>query len=100
MLGTASPGAIGGPAVRCEENSCFFSSRRRHTRFDCDWSSDVCSSDLVRVLLTAMDLAVESNTIREGITKTNSKQKIKDLTKRLKIIEAVRNSENKAEWMI
>src|SRR2546430_6663364 len=28
--------------------SCFFffSSRRRHTRFDCDWSSDVCSSDL------------------------------------------------------
>src|SRR6266478_681500 len=28
----------------------FFSSRRRHTRFDCDWSSDVCSSDLVLVL--------------------------------------------------
>src|SRR5438270_6378006 len=27
----------------------FFSSRRRHTRFDCDWSSDVCSSDLVRL---------------------------------------------------
>src|SRR2546430_7864370 len=27
----------------------FFSSRRRHTRFDCDWSSDVCSSDLVIV---------------------------------------------------
>src|SRR2546430_12570208 len=24
-----------------------FSSRRRHTRFDCDCSSDVCSSDLV-----------------------------------------------------
>src|SRR2546427_382866 len=24
----------------------FFSCRRRHTRFDCDWSSDVCSSDL------------------------------------------------------
>src|SRR3990167_2455099 len=24
----------------------FFSSRRRHPRFDCDWSSDVCSSDL------------------------------------------------------
>src|SRR3989338_7684277 len=27
--------------------SCFiFSSRRRHTRWNCDWSSDVCSSDL------------------------------------------------------
>src|SRR2546427_721561 len=28
----------------------FFSSRRRHTRFDCDWSSDVCSSDLSTVI--------------------------------------------------
>src|SRR5207302_8267173 len=29
------------------EFSCFFfSSRRRHTRFSRDWSSDVCSSDL------------------------------------------------------
>src|SRR2546430_2680999 len=30
----------------CGAVSFFFSSRRRHTRFDCDWSSDVCSSDL------------------------------------------------------
>src|SRR5256886_17314628 len=37
----------------------FFSSRRRHTRFDCDWSSDVCSSDLA-VTLTPAD----SGTIR------------------------------------
>src|SRR5256886_9323154 len=29
-----------------ESRFFFFSSRRRHTRFDCDWSSDVCSSDL------------------------------------------------------
>src|SRR2546430_12512086 len=29
-----------------EDEIFFFSSRRRHTRFDCDWSSDVCSSDL------------------------------------------------------
>src|SRR5256886_6788426 len=32
----------------------FFSSRRRHTRFDCDWSSDVCSSDLLRRLVRNM----------------------------------------------
>src|SRR2546430_15537931 len=31
----------------------FFSSRRRHTRFDCDWSSDVCSSDLVGITMNA-----------------------------------------------
>src|SRR5437588_4066747 len=29
----------------------FFSSRRRHTRSLCDWSSDVCSSDLLKPLL-------------------------------------------------
>src|SRR5690606_40806785 len=28
----------------------FFSSRRRHTRFSRDWSSDVCSSDLATLL--------------------------------------------------
>src|SRR5260370_24562291 len=31
----------------------FFSSRRRHTRFKCDWSSDVCSSDLCDPLFSA-----------------------------------------------
>src|SRR5690606_39714478 len=30
--------------------SFFFSSRRRHTRFSRDWSSDVCSSDLIQEL--------------------------------------------------
>src|SRR5256884_8603138 len=30
----------------------FFSSRRRHTRCSRDWSSDVCSSDLFRILGT------------------------------------------------
>src|SRR2546430_14034807 len=33
----------------------FFSSRRRHTRFDCDWSSDVCSSDLAENWWSATD---------------------------------------------
>src|SRR5690606_41937293 len=34
----------------------FFSSRRRHTRFSRDWSSDVCSSDLVGLTLAAIAL--------------------------------------------
>src|SRR5690606_39768747 len=32
----------------------FFSSRRRHTRFSRDWSSDVCSSDLSTTYPTAL----------------------------------------------
>src|SRR5690242_13067189 len=35
----------------CDLFFFFFSSRRRHTRLTCDWSSDVCSSDLVRTRL-------------------------------------------------
>src|SRR2546421_7411217 len=34
----------------------FFSSRRRHTRSDRDWSSDVCSSDLFRAILDHKDI--------------------------------------------
>src|SRR5260370_25992192 len=36
----------------------FFSSRRRHTRFKCDWSSDVCSSDLREQNRTVQDIGL------------------------------------------
>src|SRR5690606_39348868 len=42
----------------------FFSSRRRHTRFSRDWSSDVCSSDLIA--LVAEGLLVGGETAGEG----------------------------------
>src|SRR2546430_6806636 len=44
----------------------FFSSRRRHTRFDCDWSSDVCSSDLCRQLGDARPHSSEQIGVRGG----------------------------------
>src|SRR2546430_17090141 len=48
----------------------FFSSRRRHTRFDCDWSSDVCSSDLSAEAIRQGDRkaeqAVEHQQARDG----------------------------------
>src|SRR5207302_8317843 len=42
----------------------FFSSRRRHTRFSRDWSSDVCSSDLIARGFTPMS-ADEMQALRE-----------------------------------
>jgi DNA-directed RNA polymerase subunit beta' len=57
-------------------------------------------AEAVKKLLGLMDLNTEQQKIRADIEKTNSKQKIKDLTKRLKMIEAVRGSENKSEWMV
>src|SRR5690606_28848534 len=44
----------------------FFSSRRRHTRFSRDWSSDVCSSDLRRRNLSFFDhfsVAVQNHVV-------------------------------------
>src|SRR6266480_860162 len=38
----------------------FFSSRRRHTRLTCDWSSDVCSSDLILSDITERKRAEEA----------------------------------------
>src|SRR5256886_8949104 len=43
------------PMMRGPDGFFFFSSRRRHTRFDCDWSSDVCSSDLPHIDALAAD---------------------------------------------
>src|ERR1700710_1529106 len=57
-------------------------------------------AEAVKKLLGLLDLHTEQLKIRADIEKTNSKQKIKDLTKRLKMIEAIRGSENKAEWMV
>src|SRR5690606_39517789 len=45
----------------------FFSSRRRHTRFSRDWSSDVCSSDLLGALVTGGAVAAFLST-SSGIT--------------------------------
>src|SRR5437762_9022905 len=43
----------------------FFSSRRRHTRYIGDWSSDVCSSDLFGLIRRAIAGCVEVGILRE-----------------------------------
>src|SRR5215207_200936 len=45
--------------MRDIKSKFFFSSRRRHTRSTRDWSSDVCSSDLVKTGATFADAAAE-----------------------------------------
>ena len=63
-------------------------------------------------LLEKIDLAELSAALREDIKKTNSKQKVKDLTKRLRLVESIRasgrgsgptgpdESGNKPQWMV
>jgi DNA-directed RNA polymerase subunit beta' len=57
-------------------------------------------AEAIRSLLENLNLDEIAAQLKQSITKTNSKQKIKDLTKRLKIINQVRNSSNKAQWMV
>src|SRR5688572_33491197 len=55
---------------RCVKLRCFFfSSRRRHTRFDCDWSSDVCSADLLgQALKNQVEIqAVQGKTVLQKL---------------------------------
>src|SRR5688572_32797582 len=48
------------------KTNIFFSSRRRHTRFDCDWSSDVCSSDLLYRCAGGEGFTAECRNARAG----------------------------------
>ena len=57
-------------------------------------------AEAVRILLEKMDLDELVGEIRDALDKTGSKQKTKDLTKRLRLVEAVRGSGGKPEWMV
>ncbi|MDM8006815.1 MAG: DNA-directed RNA polymerase subunit beta' [Phycisphaerae bacterium] len=57
-------------------------------------------AEAVRSLLRSMNLAALSVELLEHISKTNSKQRLKDLCKRLKIVENLRNSGNECDWMV
>src|SRR5271156_3527517 len=57
-------------------------------------------AEAVRKLLMRLDLVSLSKQLRQELVETSSKQKIKDLTKRLKVVEALRDSDNRPEWMV
>ncbi len=57
-------------------------------------------AEAVRELLGELDLVKLSDDLRIELAETGSKQKRKDLTNRLKIVESIRDSDNKPEWMV
>ena len=57
-------------------------------------------AEAVQVLLEELDIDDEIRIIREDIPQTNSETKLKKLSKRLKLLEAFKDSGNKPEWMI
>ena len=57
-------------------------------------------AEAVQILLEELDIDDEIRIIREEIPQTNSETKLKKFSKRLKLLEAFKNSGNKPEWMI
>ncbi|MGA2322328.1 MAG: DNA-directed RNA polymerase subunit beta' [Sedimentisphaerales bacterium] len=56
--------------------------------------------EAIKTLLARLDLEAISTELRTAIGKTSSVQRMKDLSKRLKTVDAIKNSSNKAEWMV
>lgn len=57
-------------------------------------------AEAVRKLLNKLDLVTLSEQLRVDLEETGSKQKKKDLINRLKIVESIRDSDNRPEWMV
>ena len=57
-------------------------------------------ANALRELIEHLDLYAISEELREELRNTRSKQKTKDLAKRLKLIEQIRGSENDPAWLV
>lgn len=57
-------------------------------------------AEAIRKLLVELDLVKLSQELRAELAETNSKQRRKDLINRLKLVESIRDSDNRPEWMV
>ncbi len=57
-------------------------------------------AEAIRKLLGRLDLVALSESLRQDLAETKSKQKKKDLINRLKLVESLRDSDNRPEWMV
>jgi DNA-directed RNA polymerase subunit beta' len=73
--------------------------RSAYEKYGVDFEAEM-GAEAIFKLLQNLDLSALTAELRDGLTKTNSKQKIKDLTKRLKLVESLRGSGNMPEWMV
>src|SRR5690606_19126929 len=57
-------------------------------------------AEAIRELIERTDLNALTEELQQGLRDTRSKQKIKDLAKRLKLVQSVRQSENDPSWLV
>ena len=74
--------------------------RVARARYGADSFEIDMGAEAVRKLLRQLNLVELSVQLRIELRETGSQQKKKDLIKRLKIVEALRDSDNRPEWMV
>jgi DNA-directed RNA polymerase subunit beta' len=57
-------------------------------------------AEAIREIIERLDLHATAKELRDAIKETRSKQKLKDLAKRLKIVEQIRGSQNDPTWLV
>ncbi len=73
--------------------------RSAYEKYRTDFRAEM-GAEAIRTLLEKLDLTELAAQLRADLEQTSSKQKTKDLTKRLKLVESIRSSGNRAEWMV
>ena len=74
--------------------------RESREKFGASAFTAMMGAEAIRELLDQLDLTELAFELRDGLDKTRSKQKKKDLSKRLKLVEQIRGSENDPTWMV
>ena len=73
--------------------------RQSRAKYGAEFDADM-GAEAVKKILRKLDLERVSQELREELLSTRSKQRMKDIIKRLKTVEMLRDSGNKPEWMV
>ena len=73
--------------------------REMREQYGTEFEADM-GAEAVKKMLQRLDLAALSLELRDGLGKTRSKQKIRNLTKRLRLVESLRESGNQPDWVV
>ena len=73
--------------------------RQARAKYGTEFEADM-GAEAVKKMLRRLDLPRISEELREELLSTRSQQRIKDIIKRLRAVEMLRDSGNQADWMI
>jgi DNA-directed RNA polymerase subunit beta' len=73
--------------------------RAARAKYGAEFDADM-GAEAVKKILRTLDLGMVSEELREELKATRSKQRMKDITKRLGTVEMLRDSGNNPEWMV